>query len=73
MRFQEPLHALFAHPDASREQLLPYPWPAVFAFDFGVNRTDVCQQWLAADSHAAGLALSGAPLCAFDARRTHWQ
>ena len=44
MRFHELLHAIFAHPDASRQQLLPYSWPSVFAFDFGVDSADVRQQ-----------------------------
>ena len=48
MRLHEPLNAVFAHPDASREQLFAYPWPAVFAFDLGVDGSDMRQQRLVA-------------------------
>ena len=48
MRINGPLNAAFAHPDAPREQLLPYPWPGVFAFDCGVDGPDMRQQRLVA-------------------------
>ena len=64
MRLHEPLNAVFAHPDPSREQLLANPWPAVFAFDFGVDGSDVRQQRLVAVPPAghAGPVLRAAAL-----------
>ena len=44
------LHPLLAHTSAAAQQFLPHAWPAVLSLDLGMNRKDVGQQILIADS-----------------------
>ena len=51
--------SLLAHPESPGKQLFPYPWPAVFAFHLGVDRSDMHQQRIVA--HPLSLLRARAP------------
>jgi hypothetical protein len=66
------LHPVLAHADASGQQFLPHPRPAVFAFDLGVDGLDVHQQGFVADALAPWFAgLPGALRAS--ARSSRWR